>query len=76
MNPLKNPWSDQHLISPNINAAESFIKIIEIKEMITNLRSEYWSDLHCNELYLAVTFVFSMGFDLETSAIPVQCATS
>ena len=34
-----NPVSDQHLISPNNNTSESFIKIMRIKEMITNLRS-------------------------------------
>ena len=31
--------SDQHLISPNNNTSESFVKIMRIKEMITNLRS-------------------------------------
>ena len=34
-----NPVSDQHLISPNNNTSESFVKIMRIKEMITNLRS-------------------------------------
>ena len=34
-----NPASDQHLISPYNNTSESFIKIMRIKEMITNLRS-------------------------------------
>ena len=34
-----NPVSDQHIISPNNNTSESFIKIMRIKEMITNLRS-------------------------------------
>ena len=34
-----NPVSDQHLISPNNNTSASFIKIMRIKEMITNLRS-------------------------------------
>ena len=34
-----NPSSDQHLISPYNNTSESFIKIMRIKEMITNLRS-------------------------------------
>ena len=32
---LLNPESDQHLISPYTNAAESFIKIMRIKEMIS-----------------------------------------
>ena len=36
-NPL-NPKSDQHLISPYINITKPFIKIMRIKEMITNLR--------------------------------------
>ena len=31
--------SDQHLISPHINTAQSFIKITKIEEMIINLRS-------------------------------------
>ena len=31
--------SDQHLISPYINAAESFIMMMRIKEMISNLRN-------------------------------------
>ena len=31
--------SDQHLISPYINTAQSFIKIARIEEMIVNLRS-------------------------------------
>ena len=34
---LLNPTSDQHLISPYSNAAESVIKITRIKKMITNL---------------------------------------
>ena len=34
-----NPASDQHLISPYKNTYESFIKVMRIKEMITNLRS-------------------------------------
>ena len=37
-NPL-NPASDQYLISPYNNTAESFIKIMRIRQMITNLRS-------------------------------------
>ena len=37
-NPL-NPGSDQYLISPYNNTAESFIKIMRIRQMITNLRS-------------------------------------
>ena len=32
------PKSDQQLISPYSNTAESFIKITGIKEMITNLK--------------------------------------
>ena len=36
---LKTPKSDQHLISPYSYTAESFIKIMRIKEMIANLRS-------------------------------------
>ena len=32
------PKSDQHLISPNSNAAKSFIEIMRIKEMITDLK--------------------------------------
>ena len=35
LSPLK---SDQHVISPYSNTAESFIEIMRIKEMITNLR--------------------------------------
>ena len=31
-----NPLSDEHLISPQSNAAESFIKIMRIKKMIIN----------------------------------------
>ena len=31
--------SDQHLISPYINTAQSFTKITKIEEMIINLRS-------------------------------------
>ena len=34
-----DPKSDQHLISPYSNTAKSFIKIMQIKEMITNTRS-------------------------------------
>ena len=41
VNPL-NPESDQHLISPYSNLAESFIKVMRIKEMITTQRS-----FHC-----------------------------
>ena len=37
-NPL-NPGSDQYLISPYNNTAESFIKTMRIRQMITNLRS-------------------------------------
>ena len=37
-NPL-NPGSDQYLISPYNNTPESFIKIMRIRQMITNLRS-------------------------------------
>ena len=37
-NPL-NPEKDQHLISPNSNMAESFVKIMRIKEMIIIQRS-------------------------------------
>ena len=36
-NPL-NPKCDQHLISPYSNTAESFIKVMRIKEIITNQR--------------------------------------
>ena len=36
-NPL-NPKSDQDLISPYINITKPFMKIMRIKEMITNLR--------------------------------------
>ena len=32
------PKSDQHLISPNNNTAKSFIEIMRIKEMITDLK--------------------------------------
>ena len=35
----KNPNSDQHVISLDSNTAESFIKIMRIKEMITKLRN-------------------------------------
>ena len=38
VNPF-NPKSDQHLISPYSNVAESFIKILRKKEVIANLRS-------------------------------------
>ena len=37
-NPL-NPGNDQYLISPYNNTPESFIKIMRIRQMITNLRS-------------------------------------
>ena len=37
-----NPKSNKHLISPYRNTAESFIKVMRIKEMITNLRSFYF----------------------------------
>ena len=33
-----NPESDQHLSSPYSNTAESFIKIMSIKEIIASLR--------------------------------------
>ena len=33
-----NPKSDEHLTSPYSNIAESFIKMMRIKEMIANLR--------------------------------------
>ena len=36
-----NPKSDQHLISPNHITPESHIKVMRIKEMITNQRS-FW----------------------------------
>ena len=38
LNPL-NPKSDQHVISPYSNTAESFSKIMRRKEMITNPKS-------------------------------------
>ena len=38
INPL-NPKSDQHLISPYDNIAESFIVILRKEEVIANLRS-------------------------------------
>ena len=34
-----NPTSDQHLISPYRNTAESLTEIMRIKEMIASLRS-------------------------------------
>ena len=34
-----NPGSDQHLISPCNNTAESFIKIMRTRQMITILRT-------------------------------------
>lgn len=34
-----NPKNDQHPISPNSDTAESFRKIMRIKEMIVNLES-------------------------------------
>ena len=37
-NPL-NSGSDQYLISPYKNTAESFIKTMRIRQMITNLRT-------------------------------------
>ena len=37
-----NPKSNKHLISPYRNTAESFIKVMRIKEMITTLRSFYF----------------------------------
>ena len=40
VNPF-NPKSDQNLFSPYCNPAESFIKIVRIKEMIANLRGFY-----------------------------------
>ena len=47
LNPL-NPMNDQHLTSPYSNTAESFTKLMRIKEMITNLRS---IDLQMNSLF-------------------------
>ena len=41
-----NPKSNKHLISPYRNTAESFIKVMRIKEMITNLRSFYFLTRH------------------------------
>ena len=38
-NPLSPLKSDQHVIPPYNNTAESFIEIMKIKEMIVNLRS-------------------------------------
>ena len=38
LNP-SNPKSDQYLISPHSKTAESFTKIMRMKEMLTNLRS-------------------------------------
>ena len=38
LNPL-NPKSYQYLISPYMNTAESFIKIVRINDMIANPRS-------------------------------------
>ena len=37
-----NSKSNKHLISPYRNTAESFIKVMRIKEMITTLRSFYF----------------------------------
>ena len=37
LSPL-NPKSDQHLISPYSNTAESFTKIMRMREMLANLR--------------------------------------
>ena len=34
-----NPGSDQHLVSPYNNTAESFIKIMRTRQMITILRT-------------------------------------
>ena len=56
LNPL-NPESDQHLISPYTNAAESFIKIMRIKEMISNQRS----------LFLEITFFNLVSYVLDSS---------
>ena len=41
INPL-NPESDQHLISPYSDHAESFSEVREIKGMISNPRSFSW----------------------------------
>ena len=37
VNPLIIPMSDQHVISPNSNTAESFMKFMRITEMVANL---------------------------------------
>ena len=37
-NDMVNPESDQHLISPYSNMAETFIKITRMKEMIATVR--------------------------------------
>ena len=42
-----NPKNDQHLISPYSKTAESFTKIMRMKEMLTNLRS---FDLQMNSI--------------------------
>ena len=36
-----NPTSDQHLISPYRNTAESLTEIMRIKEMIASLRNKF-----------------------------------
>ena len=37
---LFNPESDQHVISPHNNTAELFMKIMRIREMVTNLKKD------------------------------------
>ena len=49
LSPLHS-MSDQHLISPSSNTAESFIKVMKIKEMMSNLRS-----FDCQQILLAST---------------------
>ena len=49
LSPLHS-MSDQHLISPHSNTAESFIKVMKIKEMMSNLRS-----FDCQQILLAST---------------------
>lgn len=47
---LLMPKSDQHLFSPNNITAELYIKVLRIKEMITNWRSSWY----LNKFFLSV----------------------
>ena len=64
--------SDQHPISPSSNAAESFIKIMRLKKMITKLRSFHClrnSPCHYQRKYIEKSME---NFDTESTSIYLQ----